>query len=222
MPTCGDTRSDGEGRARDVATVTRINPPRIDLDVGVPPAAARTSRSAARRCACAAPGPPPMPRRYGARMTRVVSTLAAAVAALLVVAPAADALIQVDRGIAGARIGNSQAQVRAALGAPTRVNRGTNDFGRFVVFRYAAGLQVTFQDGGVSTASTTGLGDRTAKGVGVGSTEAAADRVSGVRCESIGGDRICHTNEFAGGQRVTSFIIRGGKVARVDVGVVFD
>jgi len=155
-------------------------------------------------------------------MTRVLSVIAAVVAALLVVAPSADALIQVDRGIAGARIGNTQAQVRTALGKPSRVNRGTNDFGRFVVFRYTGGIQVTFQNGGVSTVSTSGLGDRTARGVGVGSTEAQADGVAGVRCESIGGDRICHTNEFAGGQRVTSFIIRAGKVARVDVGVVFD
>jgi len=156
-------------------------------------------------------------------MTRAVSTLVAAVAALAVLAPSADALVQVDRGIAGARIGNSQAQVRAALGAPTRVSRGTNDFGRFVVFRYAGGLRVTFQDGGVSTVSTTGLGDRTSRGVGVGSTEAdVSGKVPGVRCETIGGDRLCHTNDFAAGQRVTSFFIRGGKVSRVDVGVVFD
>jgi hypothetical protein len=157
-------------------------------------------------------------------MSRALLILAAAVAALLVFAPAAPALIQVDRGIAGARIGNTQAQVRAALGPPSRVARGTNDFGRFVVFRYAGGIRVTFQGARtVTSVSTTGLGDRTARGVGVGSTAGDADaKVPGVVCESIGGDRICHTGDFEAGQRITAFIIRAGRVARVDVGIVID
>jgi hypothetical protein len=107
------------------------------------------------------------------RMPRFLLALAAAAAAMLAAAPAANALVQIDRGIAGARLGNTQAQVRAALGKPRRVTRGTNDFGRFVVFRYAGGIQVTFQGATrVSGVSTSGLGDRTARGVGVGSTEA--------------------------------------------------
>ena len=122
-------------------------------------------------------------------MLRPVLTLAAGLAASLAAAPAAHAVIQVDRGIAGARIGNTQAQVRAALGPPSRVARGTNEFGRFVVFRYeGAGIRVTFQGARrVTTVSTTGLGDRTPRGVGVGSPEGDADtKVSGVMCESIG------------------------------------
>ncbi len=157
-------------------------------------------------------------------MPRALLAAAGAVAALLAAAPAAQALIQVDRGIAGARLGNTQAEVRAALGPPARVTRGNNDFGPFVVFRYPAGLRVTFQGASTVTAvSTTGLGDRTAAGVGVGSSEGDVDdRVPGVLCESIAGDRLCHTGTFAAGERMTVFLIRGGAVSRVDVGIVID
>jgi hypothetical protein len=162
--------------------------------------------------------------RYGAPMPRAVLLVVAAVAAVLFAAPSAHALIQVDRGIAGVRIGSSQAEVRAALGAPARVVRGRNEFGRFVVFRYAGGIRVTFQGGRqVSTVSTTGLGDRTAGGIGVGSTEGAVDQgVPGVLCEAVAGDRLCHTGDFRPGERMTVFVIRAGEVFRVDVGIVID
>ena len=68
----------------------------------------------------------------------------------------------------------------------------------------------------VTSVVTTGLGDRTAKGVGVGSTEGAVRaNVPGVRCERISGSRSCHTHAFTAGRRVTDFFIRGGKVTRV-------
>jgi hypothetical protein len=158
-------------------------------------------------------------------MTRVALVLAAALAALLAAAPSAHALIQVDRGIAGARLGNTQAEVRAALGRPSRVVRGRNDFGRFVVFRYrSAGIRVTFQGGNeVSAVTATGRGDRTSRGVGVGSPEATVERrVAGVRCEAVAGDRLCHTGDFEPGRRMTVFHIRDGEVSRVDVAIVID
>ena len=75
----------------------------------------------------------------------------------------------------------------------------------------------------VSTVSTSGRGDRTVRGVGVGSTEAAVrTRVRGVRCETIAGTRSCHTGRFRVGEIVTDFLIRGGNVRRVAVGRVLD
>jgi len=143
----------------------------------------------------------------------------------LVVPPAASALIQIDRGIAGARIGNTKAQVRTALGTPTRVRNATNEFGPFTVFRYRGGIRVTFQGRTTVTAvSTTGLGDRTARGVGVGSTgQAVRQRVPGVTCEPVpGGRRFCQTGEGRPGQRITAFFIRNGRVTSVTVGRVID
>ena len=46
----------------------------------------------------------------------------------------------------------------------------------------------------VTSVETTGLGDRTAEGVGVGSSEADADALPGVKCETIVGVRSCHTS----------------------------
>jgi hypothetical protein len=137
---------------------------------------------------------------------------------------AAEALVQVDRGIGGARLGNSRAEVRAALGAPASTRSGTNDFGRFLQWRFRGGVTVIFQDRTeVTTVSTTGRGDRTPRGVGVGSTEAAVrNRVRGVRCETIAGFRSCHTGRFTAGEIITDFQLRGGKVRRIAVGRVLD
>jgi hypothetical protein len=148
----------------------------------------------------------------------------ASCAAFLLLPASADALIQVDRGIAGARIDNTRPQVRAALGTPASTNTGTNEFGTFTVFRYTGGIRVTFQGGKrVSSIDTTGLGDRTARGIGVGSTERAVRRrVPGVTCATIAGSRSCHTGAFEPGKRITDFHIRNKKVIRVTVGVVVD
>ena len=160
-----------------------------------------------------------------ARISRRLTPLAAVTLLAPLGAPAAaDALIQVDRGIAGARLGNTRAEVRTALGKPASTRSGTNDFGRFVQYRYRGGITIIFQGRReVSTVSTTGRGDRTARGVGVGSTEAAVKaRVRGVRCETIAGFRSCHTGRFTAGEIVTDFLIRNGKVTRVSIGRVFD
>jgi hypothetical protein len=151
-------------------------------------------------------------------------TLLAAVAALLLLPSAASAYISIDHGIAGARIGNTGKQVRAALGKPKLRITGRNPFGYFVDYRYVGGLRVLFQGGKkVSSVSTTGLGDRTTKGVGVGSTEATAKKLHPkLKCETLGGVRSCHTGTFAAGTRVTDFQLSKGRVTRVTVGVVID
>jgi hypothetical protein len=139
-------------------------------------------------------------------------------------APDAVALIQVDRGIAGARLGASRADVRAALGSPSKTASGTNEFGPWVRYTFAGGLRVFFQGREeVTSVQTTGLGDRTARGVGVGSSESAVrKRVPGVTCETFESIRSCHTGDLAPGRRVTDFRIVNGKVDRVTVGIVID
>lgn len=151
-------------------------------------------------------------------------TVLVAGAAALALPAAAGAQVQVDQGIAGARLGGTVAQVHGALGAPASVVSGRNDFGSYRQEKYDGGLEVFYQGARrVTSVITTGLGDRTSKGVGVGSSERSVRaNVSGVRCETIAGSRSCHTHAFLPGRRVTDFFLRGGKVVRVTVGFVID
>jgi hypothetical protein len=157
-------------------------------------------------------------------MRRIALPLCAALAIPLIAAPIASAQIQVDKGIAGARIGNTKAQVHAALGTPRSKKTDHNDFGAFLEERYRGGIVVDYQGAKrVSSITTTGLGDRTVRGVGVGSTEATVKaKVPGVTCETTAGSRSCHTHDFTAGKRVTDFLLKHGKVARVSLGVVID
>jgi hypothetical protein len=145
-------------------------------------------------------------------------------AAVLIPASTADALIQIDRGIAGARIGNTRAEVRAALGSPSKTTSGTNDFGPYVQYTFAGGIRVVFQGRTrVTSVRLTGRGDRTSKGVGVGSSEASVKaNVSGITCETFGTFRTCHTGSGNPGQRITDFQMRNGRVRAVVVGIVID
>jgi hypothetical protein len=148
----------------------------------------------------------------------------ALVAALALPSQAA-ALIQIDQGIAGARIGNSQAQVRAALGEPDLVKTGTNDFGPWRQYYYAGGIRVFFQgDGDVTSVTTLGRGDRTTKGIGVGNTEKALRaKHKGLKCETFEGSfRSCSTGSGEPGERLTAFFISKGRITRVVVGIVID
>src|SRR5687767_611622 len=162
--------------------------------------------------------------RGGTVRHRAAGLAVAALVASLAAPAAAEALIQVDRGIAGARLGNSRAEVRAALGAPASTRSGTNDFGRVLQWRFRGGITVIFQGRReVSTVSTSGRGDRTRRNVGVGSSERTVRRrVPGVRCETIAGFRSCHTGRFTAGEIITDFLIRNGKVTRVSIGRVLD
>jgi hypothetical protein len=151
------------------------------------------------------------------------SLLVAAIAAPLILAPAAGAVIQLDRAISGARLGNTKAEVRAALGKPRRVIRRDSEFGPTTTFRYRGGLSVGFLSGRVTLVTTTGLGDRTNRGVGVGSTEQRVrDRVAGVTCETFEGTRICSRGAEQPGERGTFFFIDDGRVERVDVAILID
>ena len=150
----------------------------------------------------------------------------AAVLALALALPAqAGAIIQPQRSISGVTVGMTPKQVRAALGTPTSQRTTTNIFGRQLRYRYTGGILVVFQGRtNVTQIVLTGVGDRTATGIGIGSTETELRAgLRGERCETFEGIRSCHVGSFNPGRRVTDFIFGSdGRVARVSLGIVID
>lgn len=156
---------------------------------------------------------------------RRAALVLAAAAITFAVAATAAATIVPQKGIAGARLLMSKAEVREVLGNPDRVEHGTNDFGPFTIFRYRPKLSVIFQGNQKATAITTRrFSEKTPKGIGRGSTEAALKGAHPkAKCRTEGpGFRHCWIGRFQPGRRVTDFRIRDGKVSRVTVAFVVD
>lgn len=152
-----------------------------------------------------------------------LAVVAVALTAALAVTPAAPARIVVQKSIAGVPLRMTRANVIAKLGQPPKIRSGTNIFGRWTEFLYPR-VRVTFQSGPLVTALRTTSGrERTARGIGVGSTEAQVRaRVAGVRCRTDGGFRHCWVGRFLPGRLVTDFHVRRGRVSAVVIGYVLD
>ena len=158
-------------------------------------------------------------------MIRRLAAITTVFAATALAAPlVASANIVVNSGMAGVRLQMTQQQVRDRLGPPLGVTNGTNDFGAFREFRYRGEVTVSFQGlSRVTAIVTTGVGPRTASGVGAGSTESfLRANLSGETCKTESGFRHCFIGAFLPGRRVTDFAIRSGRVFRVTVGFVID
>jgi hypothetical protein len=70
--------------------------------------------------------------------------------------------------------------------------------------------------------STTGAGERTANGVGVGSSEAVLrQRLPTARCVAHDSVRTCTTGGENLGDRQTDYTIRRGRVTEVNITIVF-
>ncbi len=154
-------------------------------------------------------------------MTRA-GILIVVLAFALVLATSAGSVIVPQRSIGGVKIGMTQAQVKAVLGTP-RVKRGSNDFGSYVTFLYT-GYTVHFQGvTNVTQIDTSSRKERTASGVGVGSTKAQVKvGVAGVKCEGPASAGHCYLGKFVPGAHVTDFFLKNGKVTNVIVGIVID
>ena len=157
------------------------------------------------------------------RVTARLAVLVTIVGLALVATPVASPRIVVQKSIAGVALGTTKAQVRAKLGRPAGVRTGSNVFGRWTEFVYPR-VTVNFQSGSRATSlRTSSTRERTAGGVGPGSTEAQVRaRVAGVRCRTESGFRHCWVGRFLPGRVVTDFRIRRGRVASVLVGYVLD
>ena len=156
--------------------------------------------------------------------------LALAVVAVLLAAPAAEARIVPGKGMAGVRIGMTEAQVQSVLGAPASRRIVSDDFGPSLRLRYTSrgGLRMILRRNADNEYElfqllTRGTVERTKQGIGVGSTERRLRRrLKGEACETISGFRSCTIGSFEVGEIVTDFRIRRRRVTSVVVGRVVD
>ena len=153
---------------------------------------------------------------------RALPLIAAVTAALALALPAGSTIVP-QISIGGVKLGMTQAKVRSILGKPTTTKRGSNDFGSYVTFYYT-GYQVNFQGvTNVTQIDTTTAKERTASGLGVGSTKAQVQaKLHGAKCEGPRAGGHCYLGKFLPGAHVTDFSFRNGKVWNVTVGIVID
>ena len=149
--------------------------------------------------------------------------LVAVAVTALVLPISAGATIVPQHGMAGVRLQMTKAQVRAKLGVPKKTLNGRNDFGLYSTWVYSR-VTISFQGRKkVTSVQTLSPVERTASGVGVGSTEARVKaKVPAVRCSTIAGTRQCIVGAFKPGRTATVFSIKSGKVSAVIVGFVLD
>jgi hypothetical protein len=146
----------------------------------------------------------------------------------LALASPAGAVIVPQEGMLGIELRQTVSQVRAELGPPDGILFVNNEIiGRQRIYFYGK-TRVNFdgdeRNARVIAMNTTSRRERTANGVGVGSTRrTVARRVRGVKCRIEFGVNHCYVGTFRAGRRVTDFLInRRGRVSRVVVGIVID
>lgn len=155
------------------------------------------------------------------RATRLISVCLAVF--LLAPAANADAVIVPQQAIAGVKLGMKERSVRAKLGKPRRVVRGSDQFGKFASFYYRRGIVVGFRGTRVNNIYTDSKSERTSRGVGVGSSERTLRRrLRGERCRTSLRERQCSIGRGAPGGRVTRFRIRRQRVVDIFIARVLD
>jgi hypothetical protein len=153
----------------------------------------------------------------------VTKALAASALIALALPASASARIVPQRGIGGANLDMTEAQLFAKLGQPDKtVHPKSPIFGTYTTWFYGGTSVDMFRTGDrkIFNVSTTSKKEKTTTGVGVGSTSAAVKKgIKRVHCDL----QHCYLGRFEGGNKVTDFALsKNGRVTRVTIGYVLD
>jgi hypothetical protein len=135
--------------------------------------------------------------------------------ALLIVAAPAQALIVPHVSIAGARIGMTETQIRAALGVPRSIEGDAKS--KELGYRTVTAVLVKGKVLGVTTRAPT---EKVAGSVGVGVTESTLrQKVKGLKCVVNFGTRVCNLlpPNRKTSRAFTEFYIDAGKISRISI-----
>src|SRR4051794_31303957 len=141
-----------------------------------------------------------------ATLGAMTKTFAATALIALALPTSASARIVPQRGIAGANLDMTRAQLSTRLGEPdSEKNRTSGIFGKYETWLYGKTSVDLFKGSGkVFNVSTTSRAQKTASGLGIGSTAAAVKKgVKGAKCDS----NHCFVGHFDPGRKVTDFIL---------------
>jgi len=142
---------------------------------------------------------------------------------LTATAAATGSRIVPQQGIAGLRLGMTEAQVKAKVGPPGKVERGRTEIGPYTTYRYPTHTVTFFAGPEVTQMRTVSPKERTTSGIGVGSTRSAVRaKVRGVKCLVEFGYDHCYVGIWTPGRTITDFSIHKGRVARITIGYVID
>jgi hypothetical protein len=135
-------------------------------------------------------------------------------------------MIVAQQEVAGVHLLMSVAGVEHVLGAPRSIRSIPDDI-QGSVRRMDYGPTTVYlsatADGTVFRVTTTDPRQKTASGVGVGSSERAVRRgVQGIRCRGPRTLRSCVVGRELAGRRVTQFTLSRDRVRRITLGFVID
>ena len=153
---------------------------------------------------------------------RMFGLVALALVALVLSASGSAAIVP-QHSIGGVRLGLSERAVRAKLGPPHQFYKGASELGHWRRLVYPR-VTIVFQNGDKATfIRTRNAREKTASGVGVGSTLAQVRaRLHGEKCKREFGIHHCWLGRWDPGFVITEFVLKRSRVIQVSIGYVID